>query len=519
MASFAKEFWTSTSGDLSQRRDVVDTPAFTDDPGDATKIVIDTADRKQPWIGAGAAITDAAASLIWNSMDADQRHAFLDDCFNPAKGGFSVIRIPLGSCEPAAQPYYTYDDVPFGEHDNLLTKFSLGEGEPGAPDATKDFKHIIPVVLEILKINPAVKIIASPWSAPAWMKNTGHLCQGGRLRFGEWTGNGFDPMHDSFEGCYARYFVKYVEEMGKIGIPIWGVTVQNEPSNAPKWPAMMWTLEEQASFAADFLRPAFNEKFPEMRIFINDDSTHNLRWPVRDLVTPEQAAAVDGLTVHTYEGPYSNFFNASRSYSHWMFGMTERRCMIEETPEDAAHIMSGIIGNWLVRNGESFIALWNLALDERGLPNQVGATGRRGVVTIQHETGEVIRNLEYFMLRAFGQDVEPGSVVVRSSNYTPDGWSGGLGSVAFLEPNGDVAAHIYNPTGEPIEAAVTINGEGGSWQKVTVPAWGTVTVHKGYGDINTSLVPDDDEFELNPAPTHLLGDVAPGKVRVWGSDE
>ena len=351
------------------------------------------------------------------------------------------------------------------------------------------------------------------------MKNTGHLCQGGRLRFGEWTGNGFDPMHDSFEGCYARYFVKYVEEMGKIGIPIWGVTVQNEPSNAPKWPAMMWTLEEQASFAADFLRPAFNEKFPEMRIFINDDSTHNLRWPVRDLVTPEQAAAVDGLTVHTYEGPYSNFFNASRSYSHWMFGMTERRCMIEETPEDAAHIMSGIIGNWLVRNGESFIALWNLALDERGLPNQVGATGRRGVVTIQHETGEVIRNLEYFMLRAFGQDVEPGSVVVRSSNYTPDGWSGGLGSVAFLAPNGDVAAHIYNPTGEPIEAAVTINGEGGSWQKVTVPAWGTVTVHKGYGDINTSLVPDDDEFELNPAPTHLLGDVAPGKVRVWGSDE
>lgn len=103
----------------------MDTPAFTDDPGDATKIVIDTADRKQPWIGAGAAITDAAASLIWNSMDADQRHAFLDDCFNPAKGGFSVIRIPLGSCEPAAQPYYTYDDVPFGEHDNLLTKFSL----------------------------------------------------------------------------------------------------------------------------------------------------------------------------------------------------------------------------------------------------------------------------------------------------------------------------------------------------------------------------------------------------------
>ncbi|PLS31993.1 glycosyl hydrolase family 30 [Bifidobacterium margollesii] len=516
---FANEFWTSTSGDLAQRRETLKAPEYVTEVGDATPIVVDPADRRQPWVGAGAAITDAAASLIWGSMDAEQRHAFLDDAFNPAKGGFSVIRIPLGSCEPSAQPYYTYDDLPFGEHDNTLSRFSLGEGEPGAPDATKDFKYIIPVVLEILKINPAVKIIASPWSAPAWMKNTGHLCQGGHLRFDEWTGNGFDPMHDSFEGCYARYFVKYVEEMAKVGIPIWGVTVQNEPSNAPKWPAMMWTLKQQAEFAHKFLRPAMNEKFPEMRIFINDDSTHNILWPVNEVVTPQEAASVDGFTVHTYEGPYSNFFNASRSFPHWMFGMTERRCMIDETPEDAAHIMLGIIGNWLVRNGESFIALWNLALDERGLPNQVGATGRRGVVTIQHETGEVIRNLEYFMLRAFGQDVTPGSTVIRSTNHTPDGWSGGLGSVAFLGANGDVTAHVYNPTGEAIEAAVTVNGQGGAWQKVTVPAWGLVTVHKSNGEINVSEVPEDDEFELNPAPKHLIGDVAPGKVRVWGHDE
>ncbi|QOL32809.1 glycoside hydrolase family 30 protein [Bifidobacterium eulemuris] len=514
MLKFSDEFWTSTSGDLSQRREALAVPAVVDGPGDAVRIVVDPADRRQPWIGAGAAITDAAASLIWNSMDAERRHEFLDDCFNPERGGFSVVRVPLGSCEPAAQPYYTYDDVPFGEHDNTLSKFSLGEGEPGAPDATKDLKHIVPVLQEILAINPAVKIIASPWSAPAWMKNTGHLCQGGRLRFGEWTGNGFDPMHDSFEGCYARYFVRYVEEMAKLGIPIWGVTVQNEPSNAPKWPAMMWTLKEQAAFVHDFLRPAMNERFPEMRIFVNDDSTHNLMWPVRDLVTPDQASSIDGLTVHTYEGPYENFFNASRAYPHWTLGMTERRCMIDETPEDAAHIMSGVIGNWLVRNGEGFIALWNLALDERGLPNQVGATGRRGVVTVHHETGGVIRNLEYFMLRAFGQDVEPGSVVVRSSNHTPDGWSGGLGSVAFLAPDGGVSAHIYNPTGEPIEAAVTINGMGGAWQKVVVPAWGTVTMHKNHHPINQSTVPNDDQFELNPLPADLAGDVPPGKTRM-----
>ena len=279
-----------------------------------------------------------------------------------------------------------------------------------------------------------------------------------------------------------------------------GRDVQNEPSNAPKWPAMMWTLEEQASFAADFLRPAFNEKFPEMRIFINDDSTHNLRWPVRDLVTPEQAAAVDGLTVHTYEGPYSNFFNASRSYSHWMFGMTERRCMIEETPEDAAHIMSGIIGNWLVRNGVGLINLWNMALDEQGFPSYAGTSGRRGVITIDSKTGKVKRNLEYFMLRNYGQDVPVGSRRIGSTNYTPDGRKGGLGSVAFVTKRGDLSAILYNPTDKPILAAVTVNGEGSRWQRVEVPAYGTVTVHKSDRAINRSEVPADDDFEITYTP-------------------
>ncbi|BDR55193.1 hypothetical protein KIMH_13040 [Bombiscardovia apis] len=127
-----------------------------------SKIVIDPADRRQLWIGAGAAITDAAASLIWGSQNPEQRHALLEELFGPDQGGMSVIRIPLGSCEPASQPYYTYDDVPYGHHDNSLSLFSLGEGEPGAPDATKDLKYIVPVVQEILAINPAVKIIESP---------------------------------------------------------------------------------------------------------------------------------------------------------------------------------------------------------------------------------------------------------------------------------------------------------------------------------------------------------------------
>ena len=174
MVKFNNEFWTTTSGDLTQKREHLTTPEQHLTNGNGYKIVIDPSIKKQNWIGAGAAITDAAASLIWK-QSVEQRSALLHELFDPNEGNFSNIRIPLGACEPSSQPYYSYDDVPFGEHDSSLNKFSIREGTPGANDATKDLKYIVPVVQEILKINPAVKIMASPWSAPAWMKNTGNM--------------------------------------------------------------------------------------------------------------------------------------------------------------------------------------------------------------------------------------------------------------------------------------------------------------------------------------------------------
>lgn len=506
---YSNEFWTVTSGDLAQKRDHLATPQFENDPRSAVKIVIDPTDQHQNWLGGGAAITDSAAALIWDVLSKKQRHELLTELFDPKQGGFSCVRIPLGSCDFQSQDYYTYDDVPYGEHDNKLEHFSIGEGTPGSKSATKDLKHIVPVLQEILKINPAVKIIASPWSAPAWMKDTGHLTFGGHLRFGEYTGNGYTE-ENRFEFIYAQYFVRYIEEYQKLGIPISGVTIQNEPSNAAHWPAMIWTVPQLAEFGYQYLRPALNHSFPDTKMYLLDDSFHALNQPITDVVTRNQAMAFDGLAVHTYSGPYDNLYNANRAFPNWSLIMTERRCMMEETPEDAAHIMFGIIGNWLVRNGLNMITLWNLALDERGLPNAADSTGRRGVVTIDHTTGKVQRNLEYYMLRNFGQDVTVGSKVIGSSNYTPDGFSGGLGSVAFAGPDGSIAAHLYNPTGQPIEAAVTINGNGDAWQKVIVPAWGTVTLHKADKQISTTPVPKDDQFKLNPTPANT-DDVAPGE--------
>lgn len=104
------------------------------------------------------------------------------------------------------------------------------------------------------------------------------------------------------------------------------------------------------------------------------------------------------------------------------------------------------------------------------------------------------------MLRNFGQDVPVGSRRIGSSNYTPDGRNGGLGSVAFAGRRGDLSAIVYNPTNEAIEAAIAINGEGARWQKVVVPAYGTVTLHKSDYVVNVSTVPDDDEFRITYTP-------------------
>ena len=507
---FSKEFWTVTSGDLKQKREKLASPVFKKNPNNVKKIVIDPSDKYQDWVGAGAALTDSTASLIWKQTS-KQRSTLLHELFDPKQGGFSTVRVSIGACDFSSQGFYTYDDIPYGHHDVNLEKFSIGKGEPGAKDATKDLKYVVPVLQEILQINPAVKVIASPWSAPAWMKNTGHLLNGGHLRFDEYTGNGYDPMKDTFEGAYARYFVKFIESYLRYGIPIYALTIQNEPSNAPAWPAMLWTLKQQAEFGYKFLRPALNKAFPNTKLFINDDSFQALPNSITNDITYEEASAFDGLAVHTYQGPYQNLFNANRAFSNWGLAMTERRCMMQDSPKDASHIMFGIIGNWLIRNGLNMVTIWNLALDERGLPNSSVSTGRRGVVTIDHKTGKVKRSLEYYMLRNLGQDILPGSKVIGSTNYTSNGYSGSLGSTAFLAPNGDIAAQIYNPTGKSLQAAITINGQGDSWQVVSVPPWGTVTVHKSNYSINTSSPKDDEAFKLNPTPAEAAEDEAPGK--------
>ena len=503
---YGDEYWTATSGDLSRRRERIDTPQVVDSAADAIEVVIDPTEEYQLWEGVGAAITDSSASLFMNAMTAEQRHAILEEMFDPQQGGFSSLRISIGACDFSSQKYYTYDDLPEGvAADAGLEYFSIGEGEPGAPDATKDMKNVIPVLQEIIAINPAVKIMASPWSAPAWMKTSNRISGAGRLRLGEYIGNGY-RYQDTIDYVYAQYFVKFIAAYAKLGIRISSVTMQNEPSNGCPWPITVWTPEELTKWGSEYLRPALDRSFPDVEIYFGDDSLRFWQRPASEYMTPAQAACFAGAAFHTYSGLPVWVHNGTRQFPGWKAAMTERRCMLDESVDEASHVMFGEIGNWLVRNGVGLINLWNIALDEQGFPSYAGTSGRRGVITIDSKTGKVKRNLEYFMLRNFGQDVPVGSRRIGSTNYTPDGREGGLGSVAFVTKRGDLSAILYNPTDEPILAAVTVSGNGSQWQRVEVPAYGTVTVHKSDRAINKSEVPADGDFEIiytaHPADDH-----------------
>ena len=331
------------------------------------------------------------------------------------------------------------------------------------------------------------------------MKTFNRIDGSGRLRIGEYVGNGY-RYQDTIDYVYAQYFVKFIEAYAKLGIHITSVTMQNEPSNGCPWPITVWTPEELTKWGSEYLRPALDRAFPDVEIYFGDDSLRFWQRPVSEYMTPAQAQCFAGAAFHTYSGLPTWVHNGTRQFPQWKSAMTERRCMLDETVDEASHVMFGEIGNWLVRNGVGLINLWNIALDEQGFPSYAGTSGRRGVITIDSSTGKVKRNLEYFMLRNYGQDVPVGSRRIGSSNYTPDGRNGGLGSVAFGSKRGDLSVIVYNPGGTDVEAAITINGEGARWQKVVVPAYGTVTFHKSDREMNVSTVPEDDEFKITYTP-------------------
>jgi len=250
-----------------------------DAPAASLRIVLDTAQTYQEMDGFGFSLTGGSA-LNLQRMSAPARAAILQELFGNGPDDIRVnyLRLSIGASDLDESPW-SYDDLPEGRTDPELAHFSLGY----------DTLYLIPTLKEILAIQPDIKLMGSPWSPPAWMKNNRDT-RGGILL-------------PEFYPAYAQYFVRYIQGMAAHGIRLDAITVQNEPLNPLNNPSLFMLAEAEADFVKNHLGPAFREAGIATKIVVYDGwNADRVDYPISILDDPEAAAFVNGSAFHLYGG-------------------------------------------------------------------------------------------------------------------------------------------------------------------------------------------------------------------------
>ncbi len=395
----------------------------------APVIEVNTEKKFQTIDGFGYALTGGSAYLINQKLNQGKRDSLLREIFmTEAKGiGVSYLRLSIGSSD-LDDHVFTYDDMPDGKSDIELEHFSLAEDE----------KNLIPVLKQILKLNSSIKIMGSPWSAPAWMKTNGSL-KGGSLR-------------PEYYDVYARYFVRYIQGMAAEGITIGAITLQNEPENPKNNPSMLMTPENEAEFVKNNLGPLFKKVGIKTKIIVFDHNADHPQYPMQVLNDPVASEYIDGSAFHLYLGeigaltqvheasPDKNiYFTEQWTSSKGQFGGDLRW-----------HVKNLIVG--ATRNWSRCVLEWNLAGDPSDNPhtNEGGCTECLGALTI----GDSIRrNVSYYIIGHASKFVRPGSVRVAST------WFDELPNVAFLTPENKKVLIVLNEAEEPRSLTIQFDGK------------------------------------------------------------
>lgn len=391
-------------------------PAFSSAAPTGQVIDVNSAKSYQTMDGFGFALTGGSAMLI-HHMSADKRAALLHNLFTTEGDGIGVsyLRLSVGSSDMNAH-VYSYDDLPEGQTDPNMEHFSL------APDEV----DVIPVLKEILAINPKIQILASPWSAPLWMK-TNHEAQGGVLK-PEWY------------AAYAKYWVKYIEGMKAHGITIDTLTIQNEPLNEKNTPSMLMISPEQEDFVAHDLGPALQKAGIKTKILLYDHNLDHPAYVLSILRNPNARKYVGGSAWHLYGGTVDAMTQVHNAYPDKGIYFTEQSVTQEpgastlDVAKPVAEIVIGATRNW-AKN----VLLWNLAADPHAGPHtdNGGCPVCYGALTIDGDN--VTRLVAYYVLGHASKFVPSGSVRI-DSNSTDT-----LPNVAFKTPDGKTALIVSNP--------------------------------------------------------------------------
>ena len=388
---------------------------FTKSPSTNQVIDVDAAKTYQTIDGFGFALTGGSAQLIQH-MEPAARAALLQNLFatNGDSIGVSYLRLTIGASD-MNDHVFSYDDLPTGQTDTAMARFSI---EPDRAD-------VIPVMKQILAINPHIQVLASPWSAPLWMKTSG-IARGGVLK----------PEYFS---AYATYLVKYIQAMKAEGITIDTLTIQNEPLNEKNTPSMLMLESEQALFIKDDLGPAFKKAGITTKIVLYDHNLDHPLYPLSILRDPAANKYIDGTGFHLYGGTTDAMTQVHDAFPRKNLYFTEQSVTdpndnkVMSLSKPVAEIIIGATRNWS-RN----VLLWNLAADPGNGPHtdDGGCTFCRGAVTI--DGNKITRLLAYYTLAHASKFVRPGSIRIGSNTLDT------LPNVAFKTPDGKRVLIVSN---------------------------------------------------------------------------
>ncbi|MEU3840683.1 ricin-type beta-trefoil lectin domain protein [Streptomyces sp. NPDC028635] len=398
--------------------------------GSGENITVDENTRYQTFTGGGASFTDTAAWLMNSSgaLSAATRDATMRKLFSPTDGiGLSFLRNPMGASD-LARYGYTYDDVPAGQTDPSLSRFSIAH----------DLADVVPLTRQALQLNPLLTVMASPWTAPAWMKDSGQL-NGGWLKAEDY-------------GAYASYFVKYLQAYRDQGVPVSYVTAQNEPTCCSGYPSMSWNASGLAYFTKNELLPRLQSAGLATKVL-----AHDWNWDTYDAYAAQTVddAAVrthpnfGGIAWHGYGGDIAKQTAVHNQYPQLDAFGTEHSggtWIANQQREDLLNIVD------YTRNWAKSVTKWSLAVDQNMGPHNGGCGTCTGLVTVHDgdaRSGQVDYTVEYYDMGHLTKFVRPGAQRIASTA------SSALPNVAWRNPDGSKALIAYNDSASP--RTVTIN--------------------------------------------------------------
>ena len=388
--------------------------AFGTLPNAYPSIEVNDAQTFQTIDGFGYTLTGGSADVI-NQLTATKKKELLQELFGSSATsiGVSYIRISIGASDLNAAPF-TYNDLPAGDTDLTLSKFSL------APDKN----GVIAILKEILAINPNIKVLATPWSAPLWMKDKASFVGG--------------SLQTQYYGVYANYFVKYIQLMKAEGITIDAITPQNEPLHGGNNPSMVMTAEEQANFIKNSLGPAFKTAGITTKIIAYDHNCDNIQYATTIFNDAAAAPFVDGSAYHLYGGNINALSSIYNAFPTKNVYFTEQYTGADgDFGGDLKwHVKNVIIGS--MRNWSKNALEWNLANNSTFGPHTNGGCSTcKGALTV-NSSESFNRNVAYYIIAHASKFVPAGSVRIGSNVV------GNLNNVAFKTPAGNKVLIVEN---------------------------------------------------------------------------